>query len=87
MIFFRDKRDVNIHDEPVDPSRHVAIAISDGIGVFSAVSKAFFNDKPVEMNRPKEEPQPKPPESRQETTVRYHFDDWPGTEDVIGLSH
>jgi hypothetical protein len=47
----------------------------------------FFNDKPVEMNMPEEEPPPlKPPESRQETTVRYRFDDWPGLEDVIGLS-
>jgi hypothetical protein len=48
----------------------------------------LFNDKPVEMAKPKEEPLPaKPPESRQEHTIRYRFVDWSAPDDVIALSH
>jgi len=87
--FFKDKRDANIHrEEPIDPSRHVTIANSEGVGVISAASEVFFNDKPVKMERPAEEPPPlKPPERRHEDTVRYRFNDWSSPEDVIGLSH
>ena len=88
LQFFIDKRNVNIHEEPVNPSRDVTIAISEGVGVFSAVGEVFFNDKPVEMSRFEEEPPPlKPPESRHKTTIRDYFNDWPGPEDIFGLSH
>jgi hypothetical protein len=34
-----------------------------------------------------EQPPPIPPESRNGDTVLYRFADWPGPEDLIGLSH
>ena len=85
---FKEKRDANIHKgKPVDPARDVTISLSEGVMALAAVGEAFFNDKPVEMSRPEEEPPPpKHPERKHEITVRYRFDDWSGPEDVIGLS-
>ena len=89
LSFFKDKRDANVHrEDPVNPSRDITIAISEGVGVFSAVGEVFFNDEPVEMSRPKEEPPPPtPPENRSQITVRDYFNDWPGPEDIFKLSH
>ena len=88
LSFFKDKRDVNIHDEPVNPSSHISIAISEPISVFDALAtEVYINGKLVEKNKPKGDlPPPKPTESRSEATVRYRFDDWSGPEDVIALS-
>lgn len=88
LSYFKDKRDVNIHEEPVNPLRHITMVISSGVFVFSAASEVSFNDKPIEMKRSEEKPPPpKPPESGPKNTVRYCFNDWTGPEDVIGLSH
>jgi hypothetical protein len=95
LQYFKDKRDVNIHEEPVNPSSHIEIAASQTVAVFDAVSVMLFNEKAPEKREPEgEPPPPKPPEGRNEGpqdraegTVRYYFDDWPGSEDVIVLSH
>jgi hypothetical protein len=88
LRFFIDKRNVNIHEEPVNPSSHITIAISECVGILDVASVVLFNDKPVGMREPIEEPPPpKQQESRTEATVLYHFDDWTGPEDVIALSH
>jgi hypothetical protein len=96
LSFFKDKRDVNIHGEPVDPVTNFTIPLSEFLGGGYAVSGVYFKDNIVEVKLNKEEPSPpKPPESseapesRAEATlasVRYRFNDWPGPEDVIGLS-
>ena len=85
---FKEKRDANTHrGEPVDPARDVTIAISEGVMVLSAVGEVRFNDKPAEMMKPKEEPPPpKSSESRHRDMVLYRFVDWPGSEDLNGLS-
>lgn len=98
LQFFKDKRDVNIHGEPVNPSSHIAITPSSGVMIFDSVSVVVFSGKPEESNspiedppgrnNPIEEPPPPPPDGGTgTTTVRYRFDDWPGSEDVIALSH
>ncbi len=92
LSFFKDKRDVNIHGEPVEPVTDITMPLSGLLGGYAA-SIVIFNDNNIEIKFNKEEPSPpKPPESTEapesktEPTVVYRFDDWPGSEDLIGLS-
>ncbi|MDQ7839356.1 MAG: hypothetical protein RDU59_12785 [Thermodesulfobacteriota bacterium] len=37
LKFFKDKRDLNIHAEPVRPSRHIAVAITEHITISESI--------------------------------------------------
>ena len=98
LRFFKDKRNVNIHGEPISPSRDISIVISEAICVFSSAAPVVVigSDGPVAPIQPQQEPSPPtkqepppptPPENRSQTTVRDYFNDWPGPEDIFKLSH
>lgn len=88
LKFFKDKRDVNIHVEPVRPSRHVSVSITEHVMISESIRiEIRKEDGTVEVREHKEEPPELMPQGEAaEVTSRYVFDDWNGPEDVINLS-
>ncbi|MCX5735664.1 MAG: hypothetical protein NTW68_15270 [candidate division NC10 bacterium] len=88
LKFFKDKRDVNIHSEPVRLSREIAVSDTAHIGISESIRiEIQRSDGTVEIREHKEAPHPhEPQEEIAETNIRYVFGDWSGHEDVIDLS-
>ncbi len=91
LPFFKDKRDINIHMEPIRPVRHTNIEMKATIHLSESISvKRFDADgnelpiSPVKMQEPKESA--KTPDTPPVVTIKYRFKDWPGDEDIIELS-
>jgi hypothetical protein len=89
LEFFKDKRDLNIHVEPVRPSRHIDLSFTEHIMISESVRiETRKEDGTTEVREHKEEPpKPKPQETSAEVRIRYVFVDWGGSEDVIDLSY
>jgi len=91
LEFFRDKRDINIHDEPVHPTAHFHDTITETIYVSDSISIVHKNkDGKTISEYSSEKPKPETKkQEKQETSivqeVKYKFSDWPGDEDVITL--
>jgi hypothetical protein len=89
LSFFKDKRNANIHAEPIKPTRHINVTITETIGISASV-EVVLRDK--NGNIKYQSPPPLPEESKPkpkippEITIQYKFDDWSGNEDVITLS-
>lgn len=91
LIFFKGKRDINIHMRPVAPlmifrvNIEDSIAVSDALDIFIRDLKEGINrQSSVELTEPKV---PQPAKQRQPDTkkISYRFSDWTGTEDVMAL--
>ena len=92
LPFFKDKRDVNIHAEPVKPIKQVtatttakaAIRVSASV----IVKDANGNIKYQSSSEPSE-PKPQSPSLSSQgagsLTIRWKFSDWSGTEDIMTL--
>src|SRR5262245_53350076 len=65
LKFFKDKRDVNIHAEPVRPSRHIAVAFTEHMTISDSIRiETQREDGTREIRDDKEEPSvSKPQES------------------------
>lgn len=89
LVFFREKRNLNIHKEPVKPSRRVSLSLTEHIHVSdSIIIKIQKEDGTTETRGHKEKPAPSAlDEGCTDKIIRYVFEDWPGTEDVLALSH
>jgi hypothetical protein len=91
LAFFKSKRDINIHVEPVRPIKHVDIVMIETIGLSDSVHVSRFDASGKELAEPAAEEsahhaterKPVPPPS---ATVKYRFNDWTGPEDIIELS-
>ena len=91
LAFFKSKRDINVHDEPIRPVKHVDIVMTETIGLSDSVhvirSDASGNELPEPPTEKSAPPATKrkvaPPPS---ATIKYRFDDWTGPEDIIELS-
>lgn len=86
--FFKEKRDLNIHVEPVKPSTKVEVQITETILVSTSVTLTLRDSegnvvKDVSSNQPQTAEHPK--SEPISVTYRYSFPDWSGQEDVIGL--
>jgi hypothetical protein len=85
--FFKDKRNINIHQEPVSPPAHVSVQLYDVVQTTESVSIQIIRaDGRVEVPRTYTSPPPpriEPPPST--TTYSYRFPDWTGPEDVVTL--
>lgn len=84
LIFFKDKRNINIHMYPVRPPMIIRVNIEDSIAVSDAVD-IFIRDLKEDINRQSSveltEPKvPQPAKQRQPDTVKisYRFSDWTG---------
>ena len=89
LKFFKSKRDLNVHTEPVRPSRHIAVSETAHVSISESIRIEIQRaDGTTEVRELKEEPpKPIPQETNAEVTVRYVFSDWVGADDVMGLSH
>lgn len=88
LKFFKDKRDLNIHTEPVRPSRHISVSDTAHVSISESVRIEITRaDGTKEIRELKEEPpKPNPIESSTEVNIRYMLTDWVGPEDAFQLS-
>lgn len=88
LKFFKCKRDINIHDEPVKPSAHFHDTITDTVYISGSISIVHKDkDGKIISEYSSEPPKTKPekPETSIEQEVRYKFSDWTRDEDVLTL--
>jgi len=88
LKFFKDKRDINIHDEPIDPRADIAVTITEQLHLSESIVVVVRDkDGKIKSQFSSEEPKPKPkrPKSSVESKTTFRFNDWTGNEDVITL--
>ncbi len=87
--FFKDKRDINIHAEPINPSAEINIGMNDTISLSDEVF-ITLTDKDGnivdERKVPPSQPTRKIESSQPIVNFRFVFRDWRGNEDVVDLS-
>ena len=88
LEFFKDKRNINIHQQPISPSAKTKIGIHGTVNISASISVVVKdkdgNIKNEYHSKPNQTPtKMKPPETTK--TVTYYFSDWTGDEDVITL--
>jgi hypothetical protein len=89
LPFFKDKRDVNIHTEPVKPRKDYQVSMTATVHLSSSLSVKLKDEKGnvIDQRYIKEaKPPHEPPTASTSVEVRYRFSDWSGSEDVIELS-
>jgi hypothetical protein len=88
LKFFKDKRDLNIHAEPVRPSRHISVSDTAHISISESIRIEITQEDGTKEIREHKEAPPKPSqiESSSEVKIRYVLTDWVGSEDAIELS-
>ena len=88
LKFFRDKRDINIHTEPIHPLAEYKLTLTETIHLSASVSVTVTDkDGNIKQQDSSDEPEPKskgaaPPAVLE---IRYKFDDWAGNEDILTL--
>jgi hypothetical protein len=85
--FFKDKRDVSIHESPVAPSAKIEASITSQLFISDSVSvRIDRKDGTTAMAVSQSDPLPAPaPEVSSPIEYKYMFQDWAGTEDVMRL--
>ncbi len=84
---FKNKRDINIHDEPIQPRADHKLQATDTIHISDSISITILDkDGNIkEQDSPEPKPMPKKPKTPPVTEVKYKFKDWGGSEDVLEL--
>lgn len=87
LQFFKGKRDLNIHQEPVGTNRHLAIEEQVPIHISESVRVVITRENgTTEIRESSSVPAPaRKGESKSSISSKYYFNDWPGTEDAIKL--
>lgn len=82
--FLKDKRDLTIHVEPVEPVAEINAAVTDTLHISQSIGLEIeYADGRKEQRQILDEPAAAEPEQAQvEITYAYHFPDWNGNEDV-----
>lgn len=86
--FLKDKRDNNIHVEPVKPRADFSVEITEHVGVSDSLEDEVRDkDGKVIARGSSEKPnqKSKKPKTSVKEEVKYKFRDWDGSEDVIAL--
>ena len=87
VSFFKDKRNVNIHHEPVGVIKHVEIKLAETISISESIHIIVKNQQGEVVRESKTEsetPEPRK-EIPSEISYRHKFDDWTGNEDIPTL--
>lgn len=89
LKFLKDKRDIEIHREPVKPQVHYKAQITGNLVLSGSLSSIVVRDKNGNIKGQyfpeKRQPKLKKPKATAIVEVHYKFADWPGSEDVLTL--
>lgn len=90
--FFKDKRDLNIHSEPVGASSAMEIEVMDeAVGLSDSLTVTVYDrqgnvvDQLTTGKSPVSE-SPRPRQDQVSVTYRHYFADWKGNDDVVTLT-
>ena len=88
LPFFKCKRNVNIHTEPVKPRKDYKVSRKATLHFSSSLSMKLKDKGNVIDQRCIKEAKPthEPPTDSTSVEIRYRFSDWSGSEDVTELS-
>jgi len=88
LQFFKDKRDINVHVEPIQTNQNLDLKAFDPVYVSDAVDVAILRQDGSVVERDVK-PESTPIKSSELGTatlvMRYDFSDWTGQEDVFSL--
>ena len=88
LKFFKDKRDINIHTELIQPQEHYKLKSKDTIHLSDSVLiNVMDKDRNIKQQYSSGAPEPMPKESETPAVmeIKYKFDDWVGSEDILTL--
>ena len=87
LKFFKNKRDVNIHEKPVSPPSNVQINISDSAHISESISVVIRDKDGNILNQFTSSPQSTSHDNKPNVTKRvsYQFSEWNGNNDVLSL--
>jgi hypothetical protein len=86
LSFFREKRNLNIHDEPVLPNQNIiANATLTARASISVVMKDANGNIQRSIETPETEVKLPPAQEPIGIRIRYFFSDWKGSEDIVTL--
>lgn len=86
LKFFKDKRDINVHTEPIRPLAHYNLRITETLHLSESLSITVRDkDGNIKQQYTSDEPKPRKPEAQSNLEIQYKFDDWPGSEDILTL--
>lgn len=89
LSFFKDKRNINIHAEPIKPRKDYAVTLKATITISTSLSIKLMNESGDIMEQrdiKKDKPPRELPKDDTTIEVKYRFADWKGNEDVMELS-
>ncbi len=89
LAFFKDKRNINVHMQPVQVNQHTSIQLTEVIRISESIHIKKFDQNGRLIGEYSSEPSEPPPapEIPPKVTHRFTFPDWSGTEDVLELCH
>jgi len=88
LKFFKEKRDINIHVEPIQPLAHSKIEHTGTLPLSGSISiTAWDKDGNIKQQYSSDKSNPTQKESQIPPVkeIRYKFNDWSGSEDVLTL--
>ncbi|MFW5795102.1 MAG: hypothetical protein ACOCV1_06420 [Bacillota bacterium] len=91
LSFFKDKRNLNIHEEPIKPTKQVNVDVIAKITVSESVTLKKYNKKgelieTIKNKTNEDNSKTNNESSSPKTSIKYIFNDWSGNEDIIELS-
>jgi len=88
LRFFRDKRNISIHDEPVTVVQGINLTVTEQLSISEAVFIRVMDKdgNVIEERSSLPEVPPPPVEIPPVVTHVYKFSNWSGTEDVLTLA-
>ena len=89
LAFFKDKRDINVHVQPIQVNQHTSIQLTEVVRFSESIHIKKFDQTGRLIGEYSSEPSKPPPspEIPPKITHRFTFLDWSGTEDVLQLCH
>jgi len=94
ISFFKDKRDINIHREPVKTRKDITLSLTEALhlsvsmGPIRMVQKDKYGNiisESISENQSELEPRKVKKQVLPKVTYRYSFEDWVGSEDIPTL--